>query len=87
MNRLVAETNALGHVTRYVYDPVGNLRQKINANGQTNFCSYNKLELKEGHAARQSFGAVYARDALWQAVFAATPLTWSLPFKRASVSL
>lgn len=43
MNRLVAETNAIGHVTRLVYDAAGNLRQKINANGQTNYLSYNAL--------------------------------------------
>ncbi|HBA84264.1 MAG TPA: hypothetical protein DCZ95_09250 [Verrucomicrobia bacterium] len=45
MNRLVAETNALSQVTRYVFDPVGNLRQKINANGQAINYSYNALNL------------------------------------------
>ena len=43
MNRLVAETNAIGHVTRLVYDAAGNLLQKINVNGQTNFFAYNAL--------------------------------------------
>ncbi|HBA84191.1 MAG TPA: hypothetical protein DCZ95_08885 [Verrucomicrobia bacterium] len=45
MNRLVAETNAISQVTRYVFDPVGNLRQKINANGQPINYSYNALNL------------------------------------------
>ncbi len=45
MSRLVAETNALGHVTRYVYDSVGNLRQKLNANGQTIHYRYNAVNL------------------------------------------
>ena len=43
MNRLLTESNDHGLVRRMVYDPGGNLRQKITANGHTNFMAYNAL--------------------------------------------
>jgi RHS repeat-associated protein len=59
MNRLTTATNALSQVTRFVFDPVGNLRQKVNANGQTTYFSYNAVNLvtnRQSAVENVSFG-------------------------------
>ena len=41
--RLVRVIDPIGNTVSNAYDAAGNLRQKINANGQTNFMAYNAL--------------------------------------------